>query len=136
MKVNTLLDAYKLSKKLDLNLDLADDTFDWCNCYEINEIPKDNYDKCMLKFGEMRCVDMNSGYIICDICEYIDQHRKAFDKFMNEENKDCFKPMNYDRVEVDEEEFFDLYLTTFESLLNGNYCEEDYEKLNKYLDEE
>ena len=72
-------------------------------------------------------------YSTCYISEYIKKNIVAFNRFMNEENDEKFQPQHYE--EIDDETFYDLYLNTFENLVAGNYADEDYEKLLRYLKE-
>lgn len=119
-------------------LDIGDDVYDFVthiDCKLKKGQCKDNYDKCM----RYLCTQMELGnyrpnwYSTCYISEYIKKNIVAFNRFMNEENDEKFQPQHYE--EIDDETFYDLYLNTFENLVAGNYADEDYEKLLRYLKE-
>ena len=86
-------------------------------CYFANEIEMVNYKE--------------NWYSCCKVSEFIQKHRMAFDKFMKEVNNERYQPD--DKVTIDDEEFCDLYLITFESLVCGNYADKDYELLYELL---
>ena len=50
---------------------------------------------------------------------------------MRECNSEYYQPN--DKVTMDDEEFYDLYINTFANLINGYYDEEDYELLYDLL---
>jgi hypothetical protein len=50
---------------------------------------------------------------------------------MKEVNNERYQPD--EEVTIDDEEFCDLYLITFESLVCGNYADEDYDLLYELL---
>lgn len=119
-------------------IDIGDDVFDFVthiDCHIKKGDCQDNYDKCM----RYLCTQLElsnykpNWYSNCYISEYIKKNIVAFDRFMNEENEEKFQPQNYD--DIDDETFYDLYLNTFENLVVGNYADEDYEKLLRYLKE-
>lgn len=119
-------------------IDIGDDVFDFVthiDCKLKKGECNDNYDFCMRYFCtqiELSCYRPN-WYSNAFISEFIKKHINAFNKFMNEENADNFKPQNYD--EIDDDLFYDLYLNTFENLVTGGYADSDYEKLLRYLKE-
>jgi hypothetical protein len=55
----------------------------------------------------------------------------AFKKFFNEENREGYRPMDYENADdsTSDDGFYEAYLEGLESLLIGNYSEDDYEKL-------
>ena len=126
------------------DMDICDNIFDWaCNigCRKSFEDCTDYYDKLMLLFClNIQCENYkHDWYSCCKITDFIEANKEVFDKFMEEENKDQYKPSYYknvygmENVTSNDEDFYDLYLMTFQSLIVGNYCESDYEKLYKAL---
>lgn len=118
--------------------DIGDELFDWGTYFEINHYSttKDSYDVLMVYFANnIEMVNYNEEwYSCCKVSEFIQSHRNAFDEFMRKCNNERFQPN--DEVTIEDEEFFDLYISTFASLINGNYAEEDYELLYDLLIEE
>ena len=125
--------------------DICDDIYDWgtyLGCPESWEKCTDYYDRCMLLFAlNLRCDKYNeSGYSVCHVTEFLWENREPFERFMNEENRRDYTPRYWQKQgeTIDPKEdglFYDVYMTTFESLLIGNYSEPDYQKLYKYLTE-
>jgi hypothetical protein len=129
----TIYEFMQFSKKY--GFDIADEIFDWGNYFDVNydSLEKDSYDVLMVYFAnEIEMVNYNEDwYSCCKVSEFIDKHRKAFDLFMKQANNKYYQP-NGD-IAIDDEEFCDLYLSTFENLINGNYADEDYELLYQLL---
>lgn len=120
--------------------DIADDIFDWGNYFECGESlekSEDYYDKLMVLFAlNIEVVKYQENwYTICKVAEFISKHSKAFTKFMNENNREDYQPKNYkgEKITLDNDLFYDLYIMTFESLINGNYCESQYKELYELL---
>ena len=113
--------------------DIGDETFDWGTYFEIDNTTTDSYDVLMVYFAnniEMLNYKEN-WYSCCKVSEFIQEHRMAFNKFMEKCNNEYYQPN--DEVTMDDEEFFDLYINTFANLVNGNYAEEDYELMYELL---
>ena len=115
--------------------DIGDEVFDWGNYFEVDNysMEKDSYDILMVFFANnIEMLNYNEDwYSCCKVSEFIQSHRKAFDKFMEKCNSEYYQPN--DKVTMDDEEFYDLYINTFANLINGNYAEEDYELLYDLL---
>lgn len=115
--------------------DIADEIFDWCNFFgvDLHKQANSSYDVVMVYFANnIEMVNYRENwYSCCKVSEFIQSHRKAFDKFMRMVNNEQYQPD--DTVTIDDEEFYDLYLMTFENLINGNYAEKDYELLYDLL---
>ena len=131
------------------DLDICDTIWDWGvnlghgGYSSFEDIDKDNpmdpwYYKIILLF----CLNIKvekvqpKWYTVCHVAEFIDENREAFDKFMNEENREGYRPKDYPKHQnptIDDELFYDIYLPTFESLVVGNYTDDDYKKLFEYL---
>lgn len=113
-------------------LDICDDTWDWGNYFEVDGESNDYYDKVMQFFAmniEVLKYDP-TWFTVCDVAGFILKHKSAFDAFMNEVNADDFKPYNNEELcNVDDYVMFEVYIATFQELLNGNYSEDDYKKL-------
>lgn len=106
---------------------------------EDEEITKENaYDHwCNLVAKHLVVDKIINDYAVCvKLTDYIWARREVFEKFMNEENREGYRPMDYDPEDINPEidgVFYDVYLTTFECLVIGNYAESDYLKLYKML---
>lgn len=125
--------------------DICDDDYDWgvyLGFQESWEKCTDFYDKCMLLFAlNLKCSGYHPDrYSSCDVAKFIWRNREPFERFMNEENRTEYRPRYWQKkgetIDPDEDGvFYDVYMTTFESLIVGNYSEHDYQKLFKYLTE-
>ena len=119
--------------------DIADVDFDWGNYFEVPEEVEDDdyYDKCMIFFAENITIlnYKENWYSCCKIGDFLMNYEDAFTTFMNEENRYEYRPENFNFKKGDED-WYELYIMTFEGLINGNYAEEDYEKLYTYLTQE
>lgn len=117
-------------------LDICDDTWDCGNYFEVDGESNDYYDKVMQFFAmniEVLKYDP-TWYTICDVSGFIWKNLNAFSRFMNAANNENFQPCIQGVCEsVDDYLMLDIYIATFQELINGNYCEEDYEKLFYYL---
>lgn len=115
--------------------DISDEIFDWATYFgaDLHNTTNDSYNVLMVYFAnEIEMVNYQENwYSCCKVSEFIQKHKKAFDMFMKEVNNERFQPD--DEVTIDDEEFCDLYLSTFESLVCGNYADEDYELLYDLL---
>lgn len=129
----TILEFMKFSKKD--GFDIADEIFDWATYFgfDFDSLEKDSYDVVMTYFAnEIEMVNYQENwYSCCKVSEFIQKHRKAFDLFMKEVNNERYQPD--EEVTIEDEEFCDLYLATFESLVCGNYADEDYDLLYELL---
>lgn len=129
----TILEFMKFSNKD--GFDIADEIFDWATYFgaDLHDTTNDSYNVVMVYFAnEIEMVNFREEwYSCCKVSEFIQSHRKVFDEFMRMANNEYFQPN--DEVTIDDEEFYDLYLATFENLINGNYAEDDYELLYDLL---
>lgn len=117
-------------------LDIAAEDFDWGNYFDCPiriEDVQDGYDACMYFFGqEINCLHfMSDWYSACDVEKFILRYLPVFRDFFNENNREGYRPMDYERADhADEDEgFYEAYIMPFESLINGNYTEDDYLEL-------
>lgn len=131
-----LLELIKLN---DDGFDISDKIWDWGNYFYCDadiENHKDYYDKLMHLFAEhIDVIKFNKDwYTVCDVSGFIWNNLNAFSRFMNAVNNENFQPCIQGVCEsVDDDLMFDIYIATFQELINGNYCDEDYEKLFYYL---
>ena len=129
----TIYEFMKFSDKD--GFDIADEIFDWATYFgaDLHDTTNDSYNVVMVYFAnEIEMVNYKENwYSCCKVSEFIQKHRMAFDKFMKQANNSAYHPD--DEVTIDDEEFCDLYLSTFESLVCGNYADEDYELLYELL---
>jgi len=124
-------------------LDICDDTFDWGTffcCEENWEQCKDYYDKFMLLLAlNIKCVTIrNDWYSPCLVKEFIMENISVFKKFFNENNREGYRPQDYENADDGDadEGFFEAYMEPMESLLVGNYSEDDYKELYEQLTKE
>lgn len=121
-------------------LDICDSVYDWgifVYCEESLDKCNDWYDAFMYVF----CVNVicekqvSDWYSPCRVTEFVKENMKAFKKFFNKENREGYRPKDYensDDPDVDEG-FFEAYLEGMESLLAGNYCDRQYRDLIQLL---
>lgn len=117
--------------------DICDNDWDWGIFLSVPEAKtldecEDAYDKfCLLLALNLRCKGINrEWYTACDVCGFIEANRKVFEKFFNEENREGYRPMDYDNPQPDEDEgYFEAFMQPMESLIAGNYCESNYQRL-------
>lgn len=129
-----------LKEIMDLNnnygFDICDETFDWGTYFyaDFEEEKGDSYNDLMCLFAEeIVCIKYKKDYYsICQVSQFILSYKEAFDRFMNEENNEFYKPKNYDNITMNDGDF-EIYLLTFENLIIGNYSNSDYEKLYNYI---
>lgn len=118
--------------------DIADNTYDFIinfGCCIKKGQCNDNYDLLMRRFAtKIDCdkFDIDSPTLAhCDITGFIKKNIKAFNVIMEEHHWDDYKPSSYD--DIDDETFYDLYFSTFENLVTGNYSDKIYGELLKAL---
>ena len=133
MKI-TLYELFQLCQ-ID-NTDIGDDVYDWgvnFSCYIDKKKCTDYYSKLMRYFAtQIECDHYQpKWYSNCFVSKFIKEHLDVFTKFFNEENNENYQPQKYE--DIDDELFYDIYMTSFESLIVGNYNDEQYEKLFKML---
>lgn len=122
--------------------DIADEDWDWgvyMDCRDSWEECEDYYDKLMLLMAEhIICLNYNSDwYSPCQVAKFITKHIEAFTKFFNEENREGYRPLDYaGSADAEKDDgFYEAYMMPLESLIAGNYSEDNYEKLYKLLTE-
>lgn len=105
-------------------------------CEKTFEDCHDYYDKFML----LLCLNVQcekykeQWYSPCDFVSFFEANKKAINRFLNEENREGYRPKDYKHLDKNEDSgYYEVYFLSFENLINGNYCESDYEKLYKYL---
>lgn len=148
--LNELRTLWDLSWRLDagdndVEYDVCDDGWDWCCCLCFHKIPEqgsDNYTRfCTwlaknLELDDPKdCLDNFAYYgVTCKVADLMWKHRDVFEPFFNENNKRGYRPKDYDDIDPDEDEgFYEAYMMPLESLIVGNYSEEDYSKLLEAL---
>ena len=117
-------------------LDICDDIWDWgiyLGCERSFENCKDDYyDKCMLLFAlNFTCTKVcETGYSTCLVSKFIHDNIDVFREFFNEENREGYRPMDYDNADDWESDdgFYEAYMQPMESLIAGNYTDSDYKK--------
>ena len=125
------------------DIDIGDNTYDWgvgFSCPDSWEECEDYYDRFLLLLAiNIECIHPQPDwYSTCLVSEFISKNIKAFRKFFNEENREGYRPMDYENSDdyTVDEGFYDSYLLPLEGLIVGNYAEEDYEKIYKLLTKE
>lgn len=137
MKI-TLYELFDLTK-MD-SVDIADNVWDFMTnfgCKVKKDKCKDYYDKLMRLFAiniECNHFELRSSPVAhCYISEYISKNINAFNTFMGKNNRDGYKPSEYKLVEEETDLWYDLYMNTFESLVVGNYSDDQYKELYELL---
>ena len=105
-------------------------------CRETFKECTDYYDKFMLLLClNIKCYKfVAEWYSPCDFVSFFEENRKAIDKFLNETNRGGYRPKDYKDLDKDKDTgYYEVYFLSFDNLINGNYCESDYEKIYKYL---
>ena len=139
-KTTTLYEAL-VANKLD-GCDICDNDWDWGIYLGIPEAKsiedcEDAYDKFTLLLAlNLKTKGLRSNwYTPCDVSGFIEEHREVFENFFNEENREGYRPMDYEGpLKADEDEgYYEAFMLPMESLIAGNYCDEDYERLVSLL---
>ena len=116
--------------------DICDDIFDYAVAFGVaydNEL-NDYYDKVLNYMAHnIICIKGGGIYKTCKISEFMDSHRKAFDKWMNNNYYESWQPQNLEIATIDDEEFYDIYIDLFNLIVCGNLSEEEYKELYEYL---
>lgn len=121
------------------DLDFCDNDWDFgvnMGCENSFEECHDYYDKFMLLLClNIKCLKVNTDwYSPCDFVSFFEENKKPIDKFLNEENREGFRPKDYKSLNPKEDSgYYEVYFMSFENLINGNYSENNYEKLYKLL---
>lgn len=124
------------------DMDFCDNDWDFCvnmGCENTFEECRDYYDKFMLLLClNIKCLKVNEKwYSPCDFVSFFEENKEAINKFLNEENREGFRPKDYKNLKPNEDSgYYEVYFMSFENLINGNYYESDYEKLYKLLKKE
>ena len=119
--------------------DCCDNDWDFgvfMTCEKSFEDCHDYYDKFMLLLClNIKCIKYSpKWYSPCDFVSFFEENKEPINKFLNEENREGYRPMDYKKLDKEEDSgYYEVYFLSFENLINGNYCENDYEKLYKYL---
>lgn len=116
------------------DIDIGDIDWDWWTCFDCHENweeTEDYYDKFMLLFALSVEIDEIDRI---DACKFIMNNKEVLEEFFNEQNKVGYRPKDYDDPQPDTDDgFYEAYLMPLESLLIGNYSEEDYKWLYQKL---
>lgn len=135
LKVQTLYEACLLTN----GLDIADRDWDMGIYFECGKTWNDAvdwYEKLMMIFGiNIRVERMDTvGYTTCMIADFLWENRDVFDVFFNEHNRHGYRPKDYNNLDPElDTGFFEAYMQPFESLLAGNYTDDDYKELYQML---
>lgn len=122
--------------------DICDKDWDWgiymgCerdfnHCKDSDGNP-DYYYACMLLFClNIRCTKIRPEYYsVCRVSDFIKNNIDVFREFFNENNREGYRPMDYKNADDDNKDdgWYEAYMQPMESLIAGNYCQSDYEKL-------
>ena len=129
----------------DVEYDVCDDGWDWCCCLGFQKIPEpgsDSYTRfCTWLARNLKMEDPNNGVydetpctVTCKVADLMWKHRDVFDPFFNKNNKPGFRPKDYADLDPDTDDgFYEAYLLPLESLIVGNYSDNDYTELLKAL---
>lgn len=122
--------------------DICDRDWDWGIFLGIPEAKsleecEDGYDRfCLLLALNLHCTELRTDwYTVCDVCDFIEANRKAFDRFLEEANREGYRPSDYEgHLNANEDKgYYEVYMQSMECLIAGNYALEDYEKLIRYI---
>lgn len=134
------LSLYEMIMKTGGNgFDCCDNDWDFgvfMTCEKSFEDCRDYYDKFMLLLClNIKCLKYNpKWYSPCDFVSFFEENKEPINKFLNEENREGYRPKDHKNLDKDKDTgYYEVYFMSFENLINGNYCESDYEKLYKYL---
>ena len=118
--------------------DVCDEDWDW-GIYV--PLPEEGSDDPYDRFCAMLCDNLHTNalnldwYTPVDACRFVESHRAAFDRFLNEANREGCRPCDFDKpLKSDEDRgYHEVYMDSLEQLIAGNYPNEDYEILVGYL---
>jgi hypothetical protein len=131
----------EIFKLMEDGFDIADDIFDFGVFFfasDVNVEKDDYYDQVQLFIArDLDIIKLDTEhYSICKVSEFMDRHRKAFDKWMNNNYWEDYQPKNNPTYTIDDEEFYEMYIQLFESVVCGRLSEDEYKELYGYLMEE
>ena len=122
--------------------DICDNDWEWgiyLGIPEAKSVDKceDGYDKlCLLLVLNLNTTGIKRDwYTPCDVCAFVEKNRKAFDKFLEEENREGCRPSDYDhKLRANKDDgYYEVYMESLEQLIAGNYSDGNYDKLVGYL---
>ena len=129
----------------DGGFDIGDVVWDFGTYFECEQAPSkemDGYDKLMYIFGaNIELVKYQKDwYSTCRIDAFIRANLKVFDKFLNEVMQEDYTPKGFAKKWgreqlLNSEDFFDIYITPFEHLINGNFSTDDYDRFVQIIKE-
>ena len=103
---------------------------------EIDKAFKDPNDRWYFKLILLFCWNIKvvkpqpNWYTVCDVCGFIEANKEAWDQFLNEENREGYRPMDYKHLDPNKDDgYFEVYMQSFEQLCIGNYSDRQYGKL-------
>lgn len=136
-KLETLYDVIISSG----DVDICDEDWDFENCFvtggETWSDCADYYDCLMLLFAlNLKVLHYYPEYssVTCNIAEFLWDHKEVMNSFMEDNNTWSHTPGYYKEISPDcDSGFYETYMMTFASLINGNYSERQYEELFKAL---
>lgn len=123
--------------------DICDTDWDWGiylgfpeNADSLEEC-EDGYDRfCLMLALNLKCKNLRQNwYTPCNVCGFIEAHRQTFEDFFNRKNREGYRPSDYEGpLKADEDDgYYEAFMQPLESMLAGNYCDEDYEELVKMI---
>lgn len=136
---NRKLTLYEVIKVSNTDRDIADNIYDWavyfgCDTDKDMNDCEDYYDRAMLLLAlNIEVEETNDSYIICKVADFIEKYRKPIDKFFNKVHREEWQPRNMEKIEFESDEFYDFYMTCFESFISGGYSEDEYELFYKLM---
>lgn len=133
----------------DAEYDVCDSDWDWCCCLDFQKITSkdsDSYTRFCTWLAKNLELDDPADYqgdikqdrapcsVTCKVADLMWAHRDVFEPFFNENNKRGYRPKDYGDIDPDEDGgFFEAYMVPLESLIVGNYSDEDYSQLVEAL---
>lgn len=130
----TLLEAVN-KNILEECFDIYDEDWDWCVAIDLwlddssgERAPSDRFIEWLAR--NLEWISGDSTSCVCNAAEFMWEHREVFNPFFEENNVRWARPSAYKHLDPDEDSgFFEVYLCSLESLIVGNYSDEDYSRL-------
>ena len=122
------------------DLDITGTRWDWGTCMCVDLEPGEDEDY-YNKFMRLICMNIKvlkykpDWYTQTTIEDFMWNNRDIFKPFFNENNRVGYRPKDYKGISPDADTgFYEAYMEPLESLMVGNYTDEDYEYLYKQFE--
>jgi hypothetical protein len=105
---------------------------DWKGCADETGNPDYYYAFMLFLALNITCKRVNKNwYSPCYVSKFIAENIDVFRDFFNKHNQEGYRPMDYENGDDPDSDdgFLEAYMTPLESMIAGNYCQEDYKEL-------